>query len=276
MIRIGPVGWSHPALERLWPRRAGESFDALRFLGGYFGCIEIDVTEHASPGRPRVVRWLNAIADAPRTQFSVRLPSSLTRFELATADRVRDADRFMSTLAPLLRRQRLGALVARLPSTAIFGHAETRALAGLARQLAGAPLVLEARHASWYERRALDALRGAGWSLSHNVFDDRYDAPPRAHAPTGPIGMLRLLAPGLASSVTVEDIATRARSLANMYDRVLVVAANSSEDGADPAARFASAMEIKFVLAGARRVLAWPELLAAFPHLDALIETTSP
>ena len=132
----------------------------------------------------------------------------------------------------------------------------------------------EASHPSWYESRALDAVGGAGWSLAHVEPPDRWDAPPRRHRPTGPIGMLRLLAPGQAPPPVIGALARRARALQDHVREVFVVTAGPIDPSA-ASMRLASALELRYVLAGERPVPAWPELVAAHPHL-APLTTTDP
>lgn len=276
MIRVGPSGWTHPRLADVWPIRRGPTFDPLAFLAGHFGCIEVDITAHAVPRPQHVTRWKSALAEAPeRTRLLVKLPLTLGEFARPVEERRQTLEATAAALRPLLGRDRLGALVLTLGDGVLHGAAETRWIAGVARAFSGAPLVLEAAHPSWYESRALDAVGGAGWSLAHVEPPDRWDAPPRRHRPTGPIGMLRLLAPGQAPPPVIGALARRARALQDHVREVFVVTAGPI----DPAAasmRLASALELRFVLAGERPVPAWPELVAAHPHLAPLVLPDEP
>lgn len=269
MIRIGPSGWTHPRLADLWPIQRGPSFEPLGFLGRFFGCVEVDVTAHAIPRLEHVRRWKAALQDAPRTRLVVRLPETLGDFSRPVSERIADAERTAEALAPLVGRERLGALVLTLDGSVLHGAGELRALSSLARVFSGAPLVLEAAHPSWYDHRALASVGGAGWSLAHVEPADRWDAPPRNHRPTGPIGMLRLLAPGQAPPPVIGALARRAVALQREVDHVYVVTATPASD-ASAGLRLAAALEIKYVLAGETPVPAWPELVAAHPHLEPL------
>ena len=271
MIRIGPAGWTHPGLSDIWPARSA-SFDALAFLGTYFGCIEVDVTAHVTPRKEHIARWSAALADCPRTRLIVRLPTELVDLARPAPERDEGAERFRAALGPLVHRQRLGAVVAVLDERTLFGPAETRAMATLARILGPVPLVLEAAHPSWHESRALDALAGAGWSLAHLALDERWNAPPRRHRPTGPIGMLRLVRPGPAKPQDIAALARRATEIAGDVDEVFVVTDNGGRAGTPAGASVAAALEIKFVLGGERPVAAWRGIIDAFPHLAPLTQ----
>ncbi|MEM6671223.1 MAG: DUF72 domain-containing protein [Planctomycetota bacterium] len=273
MIRIGPAGWTHPELARVWPASRSAAFDPLAFLGSYFGCIEVDATEEVVPRKEHVARWAASLADNTRTRLCVRTPRILVELSRPDDERRRAAESVREALAPLQRRDRLGAVVASLPDDVLHGPAEVRALGSLARVLAPLPLVLAARHRSWYETRALDALTGVGWSLAHLDLDDLWDAPPARHRPTGPIGMLRLLRPGVAERSHVTAIARRAKDIANDVDAVYVIADNGGRGSAPAAASLTAALALKVALAGEGRVRAWPEIVAASPGLASLVVT---
>ncbi|MEL6429725.1 MAG: DUF72 domain-containing protein [Planctomycetota bacterium] len=262
MIRIGPVGWTHPRLAELWPADRGPGFDPLRFLGERFGCVEVDVTAVALPQRARVAAWLTALDAAPRTRLSVRLPDTL----LSEADPTRAATGAREALAPLLGRPGLGALVARQSAGALYGPSELRRLLAASQVLRRVPLVLEAQHASWYGRAARDAVRGAGWTLAHVDVGDRWDAPPRSHAPeAGGRAMLRILGPGPLESARITALVETIVSLDRTAREVLVVVAHTG--GADDALdRLHTALALKRALAPSVIIPPWPELSAAIEH----------
>lgn len=267
MIRIGFAGLMHPALDSVLPERRGPDFDRIEFLGGYFGCLEVDTTAHVLPRREHVARWGAAMAQRPRTRLLLRLPSTLLDRGRTESDRAKDTESFVEALTPLLKRERFGAVVATLPGDSyIYGPAEIRSLSRLGRALGSAPLVLEARHRSWYQSTALDAVRGTGWSLGYLDGDERWDAPPAEHAPTGSIGMLRLVYPGVAPPALIGHVARRARELEKRFDVLYVV----TECGPVMTRNVAAAMEIKYVLNGERPIPAWPEICSGFPHLKPL------
>lgn len=272
MIRIGPSGWTNPGLDRVWPLQRGVDFEPLRFLGRFFGAVEVDVTAHVLPREEHIVRWAASLQDCPRTRLLVRVPSTVLDLSRAAGDRAEDAESFRASIAPLVRRERLGGLVATLPDGTLFGPSEARALGDLARVLAPAPLILSAAHRSWYERRALDVLAGAGWSLAHLDGDERWDAPPRRHRATGPVGMLRLTGTGPYDPSRIGEVARRALEISPDVEDLYVIADNAGHPGAAPASALSAALEVKFVLAGERPIPGWPRITEVFPHLEPLLE----
>lgn len=269
MIRIGFAGLMHPGLDAVLPRRRSADFDRVAFFGDRFGCLEIDTTAHVIPRKEHVQRWRAALADRPKTRLLLRLPGSLLDRGRTHDERAADAATFLEALQPLLGRDRLGAVVATLPEDGyLFGPSEVRSLSQLARALAPAPLVLDARHRSWYETKALDAVRGTGWSLGYQLGDERWDAPPLDHASTGSVGMLRLVHRGRAEPPLIGATARMARSLEVRFDALYVVA----ECGPEAYGGLPASLEIKYVLGGERPVPAWDEVRAAFPHLVSVTE----
>lgn len=244
MIRIGPVGWTHPALAGLLPPEAqGGGARPLAFLARYFGYVEADLARHAPLRRDQVARWRAALADAPRTRLGVLLPPAL--FDLATPAMERHGllGRTVDALAPLLGRPQLGALVAELPPDLLQGPAEARELAAIARAFGkGAPLVLIAPHHSWHGALAVPVLHGAGWSLAR--LDDDEDPGAVAQlvprrSSEGAVRFVRVRTGARASVDLVQRVAARVRDWPR-GDRFV-----SFESRGEPAGALLSALALK-------------------------------
>ncbi|MEZ6017114.1 MAG: DUF72 domain-containing protein [Planctomycetota bacterium] len=301
-LRIGVSGWTRPDWEPLWPEAGDER--RLALLARTFGCLEIDTTRFATPALRTVQRWNTAlaaadavgVAAAPATDQSpsracralVEVPATLLD---ANAPLEEPVARLVLALRPLVRARRLGALVARFDVQFLYGPAELRRLGRLASALAPLPLVLEARHPSWWDPRALDALRGVGVSLAHVDVASDWRRIPERHAPTGPIGVLRLVGrgasaqdasaahSGLGPEVSdfryppplVGRFAQRARAIAREVDECFVVAANVTRGQA-----LATAFELRWLCEARGPLTPWPKLRATFPDLAALESAPPP
>lgn len=291
-LRVGVSGWTRPDWEALWPEPGDDR--RLARLAATFGCVALDTTRFAIPAARTVQRWGQALAQAEGPLAAAdegHLPRPCTFvFEVPTLflevepPKAADVASFTALLRGLVRTRRLGALLARYDVSFLHGPSEVRRLGRIAGQLAAYPLILEVRHPSWWEPRALDALRGIGWSLAHVDAPEDWRARPKRHAPTGALGLLRLAgrgggAPDPAAAhlalgpdeadhryapPAMLDFARRARAIARETDQCFVVAANVARGRA-----LANAFELRWLL-GQGAAPAWPTVEAAFPDLDVL------
>ena len=143
----------------------------------------------------------------------------------------------------------------------------------------GKSLILEVRHRSWFEKPALNALRGLGYSLASIDLPDAWNHPPAEFDATGPIGYLRLHGRNdkawfstsagrddkynyLYSKAEVGQMAYRADALAKNSDATFVVTNNHFQGKA-----VANAMELRYLLEGREKVAAPASLVHAYPHL---------
>jgi len=274
-IRVGVAGFGRPDWSRVWDLEGRVVPEARRWahVAGTFGCLELDSTRYVVPAAQTVERWRAAhtAAAPPRgCPLVVDLPEALLAEPTPSAA---DFERFVRVLQPLARARCLGALLARFDSRFLYGPAEARRLGHIARELAPWPLVLDVQHPSWWDPRALDSLRGAGWSLAHVDAGDDWRRRPTRHAPTGPIGLMRLYgrapAPELGDYLytppEVGVLARRAVSIAAEVETCWVLAANAVGGRA-----VATALELRWLIEQAGPLDPGPTLLHAFPHLSAL------
>ncbi|HET9595499.1 MAG TPA: DUF72 domain-containing protein [Anaeromyxobacteraceae bacterium] len=164
MIRFGPAGWDYPDWRgRVYPKPAPRGFDPLAYLARWFDTVEVNSTFYR-PARPEVARaWCERVAAHSRFRFTAKLWRRLThereaygREEVAAARGALDA---------LDEAGRLGAVLVQFPWSFKREEASLEWLEGLWSALAGLPLVLEVRHASWNAAETYDELaeRGIGF-----------------------------------------------------------------------------------------------------------------
>jgi uncharacterized protein YecE (DUF72 family) len=140
------------------------------------------------------------------------------------------------------------------------------------------PLVLEVRHQSWFERPAIDQVRGLSYSLAYVDLPSAWNHPPPWHEPTGAIGYLRLHGRNarewfrgdaerddkydyLYVERELEELARKAQRIASVHDETAVVTNNHFSGQA-----VANAIDLLFMLQG-RPVPAWAEIVESYPHL---------
>jgi len=288
VIRVGPAGWSYPDWEgRVYPRAHPRDFHPLRFLAPFVDAVEINSTHYGIPRPEHAARWAELVAGQPSFRFVAKLLQDFTHAsepeELEPwADK---AERWRAGLQPLVRRRILSAVLVQFPASFHNDPAAVRRLGRIRSLFPDLALVLEVRHASWFEPPALDEIAGLGYSLAHVDMPRAWNHPPDRHRATGPIGYLRLHGRNEASWFRPESgrdqrydylysppeigaLARKARSIAAESDETFVITNNHFEGQA-----VANAIELRWLLNGRQPVPAPPEWVAAFPHLGSLVRT---
>ncbi|MGZ5036680.1 MAG: DUF72 domain-containing protein [Usitatibacter sp.] len=165
MIRVGTAGWSlPPADSAAFP--AGGSH--LERYAAVFDAVEINSSFQRRHRAATYARWARSVPAAFR--FAVKVPKSITHERKL----VRCPGLLDDFLEPVLALEgKLGCLLVQLPPKLEFDAALAgRFLRALRTRYEGA-VALEARHASWFERRAGELLE------KHRVARVAAD-PPRA------------------------------------------------------------------------------------------------
>jgi uncharacterized protein YecE (DUF72 family) len=148
VIRFGPAGWDYPDWKgAFYPKRAPRGFDPLEYLSRWFDTVEVNSTFYR-PQRPEVARrWCERVSARRSFRFTAKLWRRLTHEREAYGSAEVDAAR--GVLDALLERGRLGAVLVQFPWSFRRDAAALEWLHDLLGALAGLPLVLEVRHASW-------------------------------------------------------------------------------------------------------------------------------
>ena len=164
MIRFGPAGWDYPDWRgAVYPRRARRGFDPLEYLSRWFDTVEVNSTFYR-PQRPAVAHaWCERVAARPSFRFTAKLWKRLTHErEAYGAEEIESA---RAALDAMHEHGRLGAVLVQFPWSFRRDAAALEWLHDLVSALAGLPLVLEVRHASWNvpDTYAELAERGVGF-----------------------------------------------------------------------------------------------------------------
>jgi uncharacterized protein YecE (DUF72 family) len=286
VIRVGPAGWSYADWEgRVYPSAKPRGFHPLAHLAPFVDCVEVNASFYATPKREHASRWAELIAGHSGFRFVAKLLQDFTHGPAPEqpAEWEAKAAAWRGAVEPLVRRHLLAAVLVQFAASFHEGPAAVLRLAEIRRLMDGLPLVLELRHRSWFTPAALAEIRGLGYSLAHVDLPAAWDHPPERHAPTGPIGYLRLHGRNeaqwfrreasrddrydyLYSPPEVGALAARARSIAAESEQTYVITNNHFEGQA-----VANAIELRWLLGGREPVPAPPELVRAFPHLAPLV-----
>jgi uncharacterized protein YecE (DUF72 family) len=192
VIRFGPAGWEYPDWNGVvYPADAKRSFDRLGFLARLFETVEVNATFYRPFGAEVAARWCERVAAWPRFRFAVKVWRRLTHEREAPPG----GDEVAQARAALDRMQAEGKLgVALLQFPWSFRRTEENEewLRGAFRALAGLPLALEVRHASWDAPEFFAELAEAGVgfvNVDQPLFRDSLR--PGAHV-TAPIAYVRV------------------------------------------------------------------------------------
>lgn len=191
MIRYGPAGWDYADWAGIaYPKPAPPGFDRLAWLARWFRTVEIDATFYRPFPAEVAARWCERVAGAEAFRFGAKLWRRFTHErEPYGAEEVAQA---RAALDRLRAGGRLGAVLMQFPWSFRRDRGGEEWLRGLFRALAGLPLVLEVRHASWDHPEVLDELAGAGVGIV-NLDQPRFrdSLGPRAEV-TAPVAYVRV------------------------------------------------------------------------------------
>lgn len=152
-VRIGTAGWAIP-------RTAAPAFPSegsgLERYAAVFNAAEINSTFYRPHKRATFERWSSTTP--PGFRFSVKAPKAVTHERhLVDADDLMAA--FLDDISAL--GSKLGPVLVQLPPSLVFNPATAEAFFEALRHRYSGPLVVEPRHASWFEPDAEHLLQGA-------------------------------------------------------------------------------------------------------------------
>jgi uncharacterized protein YecE (DUF72 family) len=294
VIRVALAGWSYPDWEGpVYPRPRPRGFHPLPFLARYVDGIELNGTFYGMPRAEHAARWAELARPFEDFRFTAKLLSRFTHDRWSAEDMRgggalrREALQFRVGLEPLRGAGLLTALLAQFPRSFRRSEYSLERVARLRELFDGIPLVLELRHASWFDEAAVDALRpldvGVAWI---DLPPDPLGAPEEPDPLAGP-GYLRLHGRNvegwsdarasrdqrydyLYARDEIDQLLGRLRRLAGDRDETWVVTNNHFAGKA-----VANAIELEAGLgrgdaASGGRVSAPRTLLDAFPHLASV------
>ena len=155
VLRVGTSGYSYPEWVEAGFYPAGmNSARMLRHYAATFSTVELNYTWYQMPKADAIERQRRQAPEG--FLFAAKLTRTLTH-EVEEHWR-EQARRYREGVAPLLQAMQLAAVLVQLPGE--FGRTKTNRayLSGLLEELAGLPLAVEFRHASWAHERVFEEL----------------------------------------------------------------------------------------------------------------------
>jgi uncharacterized protein YecE (DUF72 family) len=155
-IYIGTSGWSYPKGEGTWTGYFYPTgkINELEYYSQFFNTVEINSSFYRPPNPGYVYNWVRRV---PRDfLFTVKLWQKFTHpkmYEKATGQEAvisqEDVDIFKRSIDPLLKSDKLGALLAQFPPSFRNDSFGQRVLTALSRLFGQYRLAVELRHRSW-------------------------------------------------------------------------------------------------------------------------------
>ena len=155
-IYIGTSGWSYPKGEGTWTGYFYPTgkINELEYYSQFFNTVEINSSFYRPPNPGYVYNWVRRV---PKDfLFTVKLWQKFTHpkmYKEATGEEavisLQDVDIFKRSIDPLLKSDKLGALLAQFPPSFRNDSFGQRVINALSRLFGQYRLAVELRHRSW-------------------------------------------------------------------------------------------------------------------------------
>jgi len=284
-IHVGTSGWSYDDWRgRFYPEREAARFDRLAYMARFFDCVEVNSSFYRPPSPKAAASWLRRTPDGFTFTFKLYQRFTHERDRPWTRDEV---DVFRRGVEPVREAGRLGAVLVQFPWSFRCDEAAFRHLEAIRAEFGDLPLVVEVRHASWTQERAIAFLqeRGLGWVNIDQPLSRR-GVPPMSLV-TSRVGYVRLHGRNrqawfdpkagrdarydyLYREDELEEWIGRIREVARRSEKTFVFT-NNHYRGQAPA----NAIQILSRLAG-RKVAVPTPLLGTYPFLERVAEEGIP
>lgn len=278
-VRVGTSGWSYEDwFGVFYPAPKQRGFDELAYLSRYFDCVEVNSSFYRPPVARYAASWL--CRTPPDFEFAFKLHRRFThqREERWSRD---EADEYLRGIEPVREAKRLGAVLVQFPWSFRAGDDAFRWLEAVREDFSELPLVVEVRHVSWTDEKALAFIRDSGLGFANiDQPSSRGGVPPMTLV-TSPVGYVRLHGRNreawfdpqagrdakydyLYEESEVDEWVARIRDIARAGEKTYVFT-NNHYRGQAPA----NALQIISKLQG-RAVPVPPPLLETYPFLESV------
>jgi uncharacterized protein YecE (DUF72 family) len=166
-IYVGTSGWSYPKGEGTWKGYFYPmgKINEIEYYSQFFNTVEINSSFYRPPNPGYVYNWASRVPDG--FLFTVKLWQKFTHpkmYQESTGLEAeisqQDIDLFSSSIEPLVRYKKLGALLAQFPPSFKNDAQGRRILNAVTRTFGKYRLAVELRHRSWSDdERIADFLR---------------------------------------------------------------------------------------------------------------------
>lgn len=162
--------------------------DYLRLYAGQFSTVELDYSYYSMPTAAQLANMLET--GGPGLTFSIKAHETLTH-KVNPAAWERDAKTYRAALEPLLRENRLEAVLFQFPYSFHYEPDQRQYLDRVLSFFSDVPLAVEFRNAEWINNRVINALRKRGAALVSLDMPELKGLPPAMDTVTAPLAYLR-------------------------------------------------------------------------------------
>jgi uncharacterized protein YecE (DUF72 family) len=233
-ILVGTSGYGY--VEWVGPvyRLGSRPDDFLKQYASMFTTVELNFSYYKMPTAEQLTRLMEQAG--PSLVFSIKANEALTH--KIDPGAWKDAARsFGEALEPLLKADRLGALLFQFPYSFHYEVDRRRYLDALLAQFADLPLAVEFRNHEWYNNRVLDAFRERRVAIASLDLPALQGLPPVMDVVTSPLAYIRFHGRNgeswwgsdsasrydyLYTEAELESWAGRVQAIAESAERILV------------------------------------------------------
>jgi len=164
-LYIGTSGWAYPKGEGTWTGYFYPSgkINELEYYSQFFNTVEINSSFYRPPNPGYVYNWVRRVPEG--FLFTVKLWQKFTHpkmYEEATGEEAvisqMDVDIFKRSIEPLVKYEKLGALLAQFPPSFKNDHYGKQILNAVIRIFGQYRLAVELRHRSWSDDKETATL----------------------------------------------------------------------------------------------------------------------
>jgi uncharacterized protein YecE (DUF72 family) len=153
-VFIGTAGWSYKDwIGSFYVKPQSKKYDHLQHYAYYFNAVEINSTYYGYPKKETVHNWINKVSHMENFIFEIKLHQDFTHLRNFNGSNVRAV---RENLDILKDAGRLGSLLIQFPYSFHMDQNNISYLSKLVELFTGYKRVVEVRHNSWANEKALE------------------------------------------------------------------------------------------------------------------------
>jgi uncharacterized protein YecE (DUF72 family) len=187
-ILIGTSGYSyHDGVGTVYPEGTKES-DYLSCYSEMFPTVELNFSYYQMPKAQNLANML--VKSGENLTFSIKAHKTLTH-EIDPSLWEREAKTYLTAIEPMLRAERLEAVLFQFPYSFHYTADNRRYLDKLMKYFKDVPKAVEFRKADWYGGKVIDGMKERNITLASVDMPELPKLPPATDVVTAPLAYIR-------------------------------------------------------------------------------------